>query len=158
MTPDPPPLWRQAPKLFGLLLVWPVIIAPIAWRSLRFALLAQQASAYRHRIVEDGVEVSCDGRPARIIPWSNLARGRWFVHLEHTMASGFEETYAVDLPDERVALGGYAGKLALVLAALAERDLRPEPRDGGRALGAASWLVMFAWFVAAYAVAQIAGH
>jgi hypothetical protein len=133
----------------GVALVWPAVVAPIVWRSLRFERVARKAAGFRHRIVAEGVEVWSDGVPPKRIAWAELQSGRWLVHRTHTMASGFEESYALDLPRQRVALGGYAGELDLVVAALAARQLHPQPKDGGRTLGVVGWFVSVLWLGAA---------
>jgi len=73
-----------------------------------------------------------DAAAPKLIVWTKLHDERWLVHLTHTMASGYEETYALDLREEGVALGG-------------------------RALGAAGWLMSLLWLGAALLVAVLVG-
>ena len=143
--------------MLGIALVWPAVLAPLLWRAQRFHRVARRAARFRHRIVANGVEVWSDAAAPKLIVWTKLHDGRWLVQLTHTMASGYEETYALDLREEGVALGGYSGELDLVIAALAARQLRPRPIDGGRALGAAGWLMSLLWLGAALLVAVLVG-
>ena len=137
--------------------LWPAVALQILWRAGKFQRVARRAVGFRHRIVADGIEVWSDDAAPKLISWATLHAGRWLVHLTHTMASGYEETYALDLPQEGVALGGYSGELDLVVAALAARQFRLQPEDGGRALGAAGWFVSMLWLGALLLVGALFG-
>lgn len=149
---DPAPLWQV--MLIGLatLLAWPAVIAPQLWRAGRFHRVVRKATDWRHRIVADGVEVWRGAEPPQPISWAELGEGRWLVHTSPSMASGQDESVAVDLPSKGLAL---AGELLPVLKALSERQLRPALQNGGRALGAAGWVMTMLWLGGALIVALV---
>lgn len=126
-------------------LAWPPVAASTLWRTRRFQRVAQRASGWRHQLVPDGVEVWREDEPLQLIPWEELRKGRWLAHCSYTKASGERLLYAVDLPEEGVALSGYAEDLHPLLEALSEQGASPTLEDGGRTFGSAGWLMTMLW-------------
>jgi hypothetical protein len=152
---DPRPLWQLVPIAALSIVLWPIVMAPSQLRALRFHRVVRRAAGTQHRIVDGGVEVWREGEAPKQLGWEQLANAHWLVHATPTMASGDEESCALELPG--VALGGYRNEIDPILTALAERDLRPELHDGGRGLGFGGWLITMLWLacVAGAAVAYV---
>lgn len=137
--------WKEWLLLAIGVLAWPPVAAFTLWRTWRFQRMAHRADGWSHQLVNDGVEVWREDEPLQLIPWEELQKGRWLVHSSYTKASGERLLYALDLPEEGVALSGYAEDLHPLLEALARQEASPTLDDGGRTFGSAGWLMTLLW-------------
>ena len=148
-----PPAWKRRLQVFGVLLVFPILILPRTLRVLRFASLRWRARGWTFRLLDDGVEIVRAGEPARTLRFADLRGARWISRSVHTMASGFEIVEElVVLPNVGVVLRSSAtpspgAPLVSDLArALQQRGLEREPWEEVTDTLFFDWVVTVAWF------------
>ena len=145
-------------KAWGLILLggiaWPLWAGLRLLRSARFWRTVRRARSSKCTLADGGIEVSVRGGAAQFVPWPELGRADWRVHVEP--APDFDvERLAVEIPEKGLALSEASGDLAAIVEELARRGEPPRLADGGKGWTSVDGLFALAWWAAVLVAALL---